>query len=65
MTLPEGHAPLPPDGGGIVVGALARVLDRTRDRLAAEGLTEAADLVADLADTAHHFAACSTQRFDA
>lgn len=48
------------EAGGIVVGSLARVLDPMRDRLAAEGLADAADLVADLADAAHHFAACAS-----
>jgi hypothetical protein len=58
MTTAKRRAPRPPDGGDIVVGALARVLDRVCDRLAAQGLADAADLVADLADAAHDYVAC-------
>jgi len=59
MTTAERRAPRPPDGGDIVVDALARALDRVRDRLAAEGLADAADLVADLGDAAHDYVACA------
>ena len=50
-----GNASGPSDGGDVVVAALATVLGRTRDRLAAEGLADAAELVADLAEAAHDY----------
>jgi hypothetical protein len=57
-----GHASRARDGGDVVVAALATVLGRTRDRLAAEGLTDAAELVADLAEAAHDYLGSRRER---
>jgi hypothetical protein len=45
-----------PDLGDLMIVLLSGTLDGLRDRLAAEGFTEAAALVGDLAEAADHYA---------